>query len=287
MKNVKNQVRYIQQYNEFNHLVKCIESAPTGETFGILLIGPPGTGKTLCAMDLARHYNSNYIVVDGSPQTDRRDLEGCWEIVKGNTVFNKGPLYQVIEQANNEGIAFLVFNEPNAVNPSEQISFNALMTENHINLLSNAGKRIEIEPHAKLIVIGTINLNVLGINDLQEAFDDRFLVNWEFEYPAKKKEAEIIKKMAGCSKSLAELISELAYQLREAAMKDFSLKKPFSTRHGVNFAKMIWAMKRKYIRENIRTMIVSKIAKEKREKEFISQILDGLDFKKRLWDILK
>jgi MoxR-like ATPase len=279
-------VEYIQQENEFDYFKKCVEDAPEGKTFGMLFIGPPGTGKTLCAMNLPHRFDAPYHVIDGSPQLDRRDLEGCWEMINGQTEFNKGPLIKSLEDANNTGLSFLVFNEPNAVLPSEQISFNALMTENHLNLISKAGERVELEPEAKLIVIGTINLNVLGINELQEAFDDRFLINYEFHYPTKHKEIEIITTVAGCNEDCAALLVELAEHLRKA-VNDLTLGKVFSTRHACNFANLVWKMKVRFLRENIRAMIINKISKDEKQKEFISGILDGINFKRRLWEIVR
>ena len=164
---------YIQIKNEFDHIKSVIENFPTGETLGFLLVGPPGCGKTLFGISMAKSFDAPYEIIDGSPQMDRRDIEGCWELQNGETIFNYGPLVRAFLNANKDGLAFVVFNEPNAVRPSEQISLNAALSESHVNLLSKAGERVQLEPDSKLVVIGTMNTNVLGIHNLQEAFDDR------------------------------------------------------------------------------------------------------------------
>ncbi|GAH83142.1 unnamed protein product, partial [marine sediment metagenome] len=91
-----------------------IDSLEKGNCVGILLQGSSGTGKTLLAISLAKVYKASYYIIDGSPDLDRRDIEGNWELLKVETKFNYGPLTLAIKDANNEGIAFIIINEINA-----------------------------------------------------------------------------------------------------------------------------------------------------------------------------
>lgn len=75
----QNKIEYIQQRDEFDYLKSLIDSVDKGECIGILLHGPPGTGKTLLAISLAKTFNASYYIIDGSPDLDRRDIEGNWE----------------------------------------------------------------------------------------------------------------------------------------------------------------------------------------------------------------
>lgn len=277
--------KYIQQGNEYDHIKSCIDHFPPGQAMGILLVGPPGCGKTLCAQSLAEDFGAPYHIIDGSPQLDRRDIEGCWEIKNGNTEFNYGPLPKSFFDANDNKIAFLIFNEPNAVKPPEQISFNAALSESHINLMSLSSERIQLNPDSKLVLIGTMNLSVIGINPLQEAFADRFLMCFDFEYPNKKKEIEIIKKITNCPKGLAEIIVEAAQQMRKMAMEDHTISSIFSTRMAVNFAVMVTHMKRFFLKENIHSMIINKISNERREIKALEIMLDGIDFQSRIHNL--
>jgi len=278
---------YIQQKNELDYLMKVIDAAPSGRTLGILLQGPPGTGKTLLAITLAKMKGSNYYIIDGSPQLDRRDIEGNWEIMKGDTIFNEGPLVLGLKDANSCKVkmAFIIINEINAIRPSEQISMNSLLSESHINLINKASERVELAEDAKVIVIGTMNRNVLGINSLQEAFNDRFFLNLTIEYPEKAKEAEIVSKISKCSLKLADLIIEAGQHLRKMA-ENGSVSKIFSTRMGVNFASVLTSMGASYVEENIKSMIVTKLSDEADEEESIKQMLSGLKFESRLKEIL-
>ncbi len=253
-----------------------------GSCIGILLHGPPGTGKTLLATSLAKEFNSSYFIIDGSPDLDRRDIEGNWELFNGDTKFNQGPLTRAIEDANSNGISFIVINEINAIRESEQISLNSLLSESHINLISKGFERYSLKKSSKLVIIGTMNKGVIGINKLQEAFEDRFLVCPEITYPSKKKEIEIAIKLSGCKKLVAETVVDAARQIRKQAMKDFSITKIFSTRLIVNFCLIVSNMSPDYLRYNIENIIINKLGENQEEKKSIAMILDGKLFEDNL-----
>ncbi len=259
-----------------------INSLGQGRCIGILLHGPPGTGKTLLATSLAKEFNSSYFIIDGSPDLDRRDIEGNWELFNGDTRFNHGPLTRAIKDANSNGISFIVINEINAIRESEQISLNSLLSESHINLISKGFERYSLKKSSKLVIIGTMNKGVIGINKLQEAFEDRFLVCPEITYPSKKKEIEIAVKLSGCKKMVAETVVDAARQIRKQAIKDFSITKIFSTRLIVNFCLIVSNMSPDYLRYNIENIIINKLGENQEEKKSIAMILDGKLFEDNL-----
>jgi hypothetical protein len=53
----------------------------------------------------------------------------------------------------------------------EKISYLRLI----LNLISKGFEKNELKSKSKLIIIGTMNKGVAGINKLQEAFEDRFI----------------------------------------------------------------------------------------------------------------
>ncbi len=282
-----NTIRYIQQRDEFDYLKSLINSIEKGVCIGILLHGPPGTGKTLLATSLAHFFNARYYIIDGSPDLDRRDIEGYWELYNGETRFNYGPLTRSIDDANRDGISFIIINEVNAIRESEQISLNSLLSENHINLISKGFERYELNPKSKLVIIGTLNKGVIGINKLQEAFEDRFIVSPEINYPIKQKEIEIATQISGCDRILAEIVVDAARQIRKQAIKDFSITKIFSTRLIVNFCGIISNMSPKYLRNNIENIIINKLGENQEEKKSIAMILDGKMFEEKLKNYLR
>ena len=238
------------------------------------------------AINLADSFKASYFIIDGSPDLDRRDIEGYWELYNNNTRFNYGPLTLAVESANENGIAFIIINEINAIRESEQISLNSLLSENQINLISKGFEKYELNSNSKLVIIGTLNRGVIGINKLQEAFEDRFIVCPEINYPIRKKEIEIATKISGCNENLAEIVVDTARQIRKQALKDFSITKVFSTRLVVNFCIVISKMSPKYLRHNIQNVIINKLGENQEEKKSIAMILDGKMFEDKLRRIL-
>ncbi len=278
---------YIQQNNEFDYLKSLINTFPKGKSIGILLFGPPGTGKTLLSITLARSFEASYYFIDGSPDLDRRDLEGNWELRQGFTEFNYGPLTRAIKDANENGICFIIINEVNAIRESEQISLNSLLSENHINLISKGFERHELSSESKLIVIGTMNKGVVGINKLQESFGDRFIIAPEIKYPQKRKEIEIVSEISGCEKKIAEIVVDAAQQIRKQATEDYSISRLFSTRLIVNFCLLITQMPIEFLNDNIQNCIIHKLGDTVEERKSIAMILDGKMFKQKLGSLLR
>jgi len=283
---ISNRIEYIQQKEEFDYLRSLIDSLEKGRCAGILLYGPPGSGKTLLATSLASAFNAPYYVIDGSSDLDRRDIEGFWEFSKGETRFNYGPLTLAIKDANKNAISFVIINEINAIRECEQISLNSLLSENHINLISRGFERHELNSQSKLIIIGTMNKGVIGISKLQEAFEDRFIVCPEINYPEKQKEIHIAAKISGCDERIAEIVVDAARQIRKQALKDFSISKIFSTRLIINFCLLISKMPLKFIKQNIENVIINKLGENQEEKKSIAMILDGKMFESKLRGIL-
>ncbi len=179
-------------------------------------------------------------------------------------------------------MAFIIINEINAIRENEQISLNSLLSENHINLISKGFEKHELNSESKLIIIGTMNLGVIGINKLQEAFEDRFIITPEISYPLKTKEIDIATKVSGCKEKIAEIVVDAARQIRKQAIQDYSITKIFSTRLVVNFCMLISLMPPKYLKHNIENMIINKLGTTTEEKKSIAMILDGKMFETKL-----
>jgi len=279
-------INYIEQEHEYSYFYDLISNFPKGRAHGIMFRGPPGGGKTLLAENLARDFGAEYIPpIDGSPALDRTLIEGNWEILPdGSTYFNPGPLPLAIESANVNGIAFLIINEINAIKENEQISLNGTLSEGKITLMLKSAKTYALNKEAKLIVIGTGNLNVHGINELQESFRDRFPNFWDFDFPTPEKEVEIITKIGCVPKQLAEVIVEFAGHMRKLA--NLSISQLFSTRQGVNIARTLYNTDAKYLDYTIKSMILFKYSDTKEETETVKQLLDGIDFKSKIKSVL-
>ena len=277
--------KYVEQDYEYTYTKEFITKMPNG-SHGILLVGPEGSGKTLLGRCLAKEFKSEAFTIDGSSQTDRRDLEGNWEIINKETVFNKGPLVRAMEYANANGIAFIIINEINAIRPSEQISLNGILSEEEINLISKGGESVKLNDNAKLIVIGTMNVGVLGINPLQEAFFDRFQIVLHVNYPTKPIEKKILKTITNCDVELADVVSDMAYRFRNAQSSGYQLSKNFSTRISVEFVRVLQHLSTKFIPQSIDSMIVNKLSFDGSEKEYIKNLIISQDYEHKIKTLL-
>ena len=127
-----------------------------------------------------------------------------------------------------------------------------------------------------------MNKGVIGINKLQEAFEDRFIITPEISYPLKNKEIDIASQISGCKKKIAEIVVDAARQIRKQAIQDYSITKIFSTRLVVNFCMLISLMPPKYLKHNIENVIINKLGTNTEEKKSIAMILDGKMFETKL-----
>ncbi len=179
-------------------------------------------------------------------------------------------------------MAFIIINEINAIRENEQISLNSLLSENQINLISKGFEKHELNSESKLIIIGTMNMGVIGINKLQEAFEDRFIITPEISYPLKNKEIDIASQISGCTPKVAEIVVDAARQIRKQATQDYTITKIFSTRLVVHFCMLISLMPPKYLKHNIENVIINKLGTTTEEKKSIAMILDGKMFETKL-----
>jgi Mg-chelatase subunit ChlI len=281
-----NNRKYIQVGQEYDYVLYLAKKHKEG-TLAILLQGPPGTGKTLMCENLAKDLDTKCFVIDGSPDTDRRDFEGQMEIKEGDTSFIDGALTESIRYANKTGIAVLRVDEINAVRESEQIAFNPVIAEGGISLMSNAGERVELESGKKLILIGTMNPGITGTVQLQPAFKNRFTTIIEVDYPTFKREVEIIKEMSGTTDEIAKIVAETGRQLRDACVKDWSLESPFSTRSMVNFCDVINDIPLKFLDYAIETSIINLICSDDSHHQTVNSLMSGQDFKAKLEKAIK
>jgi len=272
---------YIQQNNEYDYIKNLIDSFEEG-VLGILLIGPPGTAKSTLARTLAQNLGSKLFLIDGSPETDRRDLEGTWVIKKNNTEFVYAALVEAMDEANESGISILLVDEINAFRHATQVAFNPVLAEGELHMISKAGETHKIEPGNKMVFIATMNPGVMGVVSLQEAFDDRFDHNITIEYANKSTEVSIVQKIAEVPKELANIIVSTGREMRDGCIKNDTFDKPFSTRKAVNFAKAIKYLDLKYLDNAIESSIINKIAETPQRRKSTKMFLEGKDFKAQI-----
>lgn len=192
----------------------------------ILLKGPPGIGKTLLAYEIAQFFDDHredfkikrcpIVTMDGGGSISELDLLGMPILIKDVFWYSCGPIPQAIRAANEFGMAVLCINEINAYHPNTQIKLNSMLDfQSGVVIAQNNNMRIALRKGAHLIVVASMNENVLGVEKLQEALNQRFF-HIDMPYPTPEAESKIFQSI-GVPKPIADKYAEIAAELRKAA----------------------------------------------------------------------
>jgi len=137
--------------------------------------------------------NREYVRVQISPETDEDDLIGGFRLLKGETVFQKGPVIKAMEQG-----AILLIDEIDR--GTNKIMCLQGVLEGKPVLIKKTGE--VITPAKGFNAIATANTKGKGSDDgrfsaatiLDEAFLERFTITVEQKYPAASIEKKILTK---------------------------------------------------------------------------------------------
>lgn len=280
-------IKYIEQNGEFTTLSKTIKNilyakkqpsvTDLPKVFSVILEGERGIGKTLMVAELARIFNTKCFKIDGSPGIDRSVIEGYWIMDEnGESVFIAGELVKAMEYANSFGIAFICVNEINAIRPPEQISFNSLTDwQAALNLISKSGTEFHINEDSLLVFVGTMNRNVLGVNQLQEAFYDRFFLTFPLGFPTPEIEMQILESITGISHAISEVLVNVVQDWRKLYYVEKAVHNVCTTRILVNLCTMLRFADESIVDSLIDAAIVHKLGINDRQYEKIETFMLG------------
>ena len=149
----------------------------------ILLEGPPGVAKTTLAKTFATLTNAGFKRIQFTPDLLPADIVGTmmFDPKKGDFKIRKGPIFTNI----------ILADEINRASPKTQSALLEAMEEKQVTIEGNT-----YALDRPFIVIATQNpVEQEGTYPLPEAQLDRFLFKVNVEYPDKKGEKEIVKKV--------------------------------------------------------------------------------------------
>jgi MoxR-like ATPase len=191
-------------------------------------------GKSLLALHVAKQMKCPYVKMSGSPYANELDLTGTTRLRGSDsgsvTKFQYGALPTAIHAANLFGTAVLIVNEINLFTQQIQMVFNSLLDINQsVSINALDGEEVFLMPDAHLVVLMTMNPDVAGVNDLQEAFSSRPLyMIIPYPEPDKKgtseictKEANILSQITGYAHNDCLPFANYANRLRK--MKDIQI----------------------------------------------------------------
>jgi hypothetical protein len=192
---------------------------------------PPGLGKTVMGTFLARMLNCPYQIINCVSSMIDLDLLGSHILIGDHTKWQDGPLPSIIRATNESGLGVLLINELNALTVNAQMALNPLLDRlEGVVLTQNNNELVKVNGDSHLLVIATMNPDVLGINELQDSVRDRASAIVSMGYPSIEKESELINNIIGLPLEWCTKYCEVISECRRAKIVDKTITKAPSTR---------------------------------------------------------
>ena len=216
-------------WGNFAEIVKVLKSGMFYPTF---VSGLSGNGKTFQIEQACAKLNREYVRVQISPETDEDDLIGGFRLIKGETVFQKGPVIKAMEAG-----AVLMIDEIDR--GTNKIMCLQGVLEGKPVLIKKTGE--VVEPKDGFNIIATANTKGKGSEDgrysgasvIDDAFLERFTITLEQTFPAMATEEKIVlkhmQKFEAMDKEFATLLVGWADAIRKT-FYDEGIDEVISTR---------------------------------------------------------
>ncbi len=197
----------------------------------VYFMSPPGLGKTVLGAWLAREYDCPYQVINCVSSMTDLDLLGSHVLVGQETIWQDGPLPSIIRATNEHAMGILIINELNALTTNAQLGLNPLLDKQQCVILTqNNNERVQVQPEAHLLILASMNPDILGVNELQDAVRDRSNMVLFFDYPAVEKEADLVHKLTGLDIATATRFTSVINECRLLKTRDRQITQAPSTR---------------------------------------------------------
>ena len=204
-------------WGNFSELLKIVRSRMFYPTF---VSGLSGNGKTFMIEQACAKLKREYVRVQISPETDEDDLIGGFRLIKGETVFQKGPVIKAMEAG-----AILMIDEIDR--GTNKIMCLQGVLEGKPVLIKKTGE--VIEPKDGFNIIATANTKGKGSEDgrysaagiIDDAFLERFTITLEQTFPTMKTEEKIVMKHMKKFEKIDEEFSKLLVGWADAIRKTF------------------------------------------------------------------
>ena len=236
VESVSNDEVFVPDYDEtfvpwgnFAEIVKVLKSGMFYPTF---VSGLSGNGKTFQIEQACAKLNREYVRVQISPETDEDDLIGGFRLIKGETVFQKGPVIKAMEAG-----AVLMIDEIDR--GTNKIMCLQGVLEGKPVLIKKTGE--VVEPKDGFNIIATANTKGKGSEDgrysgasvIDDAFLERFTITLEQTFPTMQTEEKIVmkhmQKFEAIDKEFATLLVGWADAIRKT-FYDEGIDEVISTR---------------------------------------------------------
>ena len=216
-------------WGNFTEIVKVLKSGMFYPTF---VSGLSGNGKTFQIEQACAKLNREYVRVQISPETDEDDLIGGFRLIKGETVFQKGPVIKAMEAG-----AVLMIDEIDR--GTNKIMCLQGVLEGKPVLIKKTGE--VVSPKDGFNIVATANTKGKGSEDgrysgamvIDDAFLERFTITLEQTFPTMATEEKIVlkhmQKFEAMDKEFATLLVGWADAIRKT-FYDEGIDEVISTR---------------------------------------------------------
>lgn len=195
------------------------------------LISPPGLGKTVMAAHIANKLNCPYQIVNCVGTMTDLDLLGSYLLIGEESMWQDGPIPSIIRATNEHKIGLLLLNELNALQESAQIGLNPLLDrQESVVLTQKNNELVKIDKDAHLVVIATMNPDVMGVNEIQDAVRDRSSGIIYMDYPSVEDETVLISKITGYPERSVQPFCATVNKCRKLKTVDHKVTRVPSTR---------------------------------------------------------
>ena len=224
VESVSNDEVFVPDYDEtfvpwgnFTEIVKVLKSGMFYPTF---VSGLSGNGKTFQIEQACAKLNREYVRVQISPETDEDDLIGGFRLIKGETVYQKGPVIKAMEAG-----AVLMIDEIDR--GTNKIMCLQGVLEGKPVLIKKTGE--VITPKDGFNIIATANTKGKGSEDgrysgasvIDDAFLERFTITLEQTFPTMQTEEKIVMKHMQKFEAIDEEFAKLLVGWADAIRKTF------------------------------------------------------------------
>lgn len=221
----------INEIDMIKSVIKQDKENATRKITTVFFMSPPGLGKTVLGAYLAKQYDCPYQIINCVSTMTDLDLLGSHVLIGQETVWQDGPLPSIIRATNRNGMGILIINELNALTTNAQIGLNPLLDKQQCVVLTlNNNEVVKLEKDAHLLILASMNPDILGVNEIQDSVRDRSNAVIYMDYPSVEKEAWLVNKLTGLRVEISRQFSAIINECRLLKTRDHQVTKAPSTR---------------------------------------------------------
>ncbi len=197
----------------------------------VYFMSPPGLGKTVLGGHLAASLKCPYQIINCVSTMADLDLLGSYVLIGQETIWQDGPLPSIVRATNENGMGILIINELNALSLNAQVALNPLMDKQQCVVLTLRNNEVvSVRDDAHLLIIASMNPDIMGVNELQDSVRDRSNLIIHMDYPSVDKEAELVNRILDIPIPVARQFTSVISECRQLKTRDHKITRAPSIR---------------------------------------------------------